>query len=132
MARSLRRKKPLSSSEERTSDPPPISTCETDGENIAVPGYPGPPNVAQPSRPRPTSKAGIVLALLEAPEGATLSKLIAVTGWQAHTTRAALTGLRKRGFPVAIAKVPGAGGVTVSTYRIAAPEVLRWRALRTT
>jgi hypothetical protein len=28
--------------------------------------------------------------------------LIAATGWLAHTTRAALTGLRKRGYTVAI------------------------------
>lgn len=122
MARSMRRKKPLSSSEERISDTPPISACETDGENIAAPGYPLQSDVTEPSRPRPTSKAGIVLALLEAPEGATLARLMAVTGWQAHTTRAALTGLRKRGHPVAIAKLPGADGVTVSTYRIAARE----------
>ena len=64
-----------------------------------------------------------MLALLETPMGAALARLMQVTGWQAHTTRAALTGLRKRGFPVAIAKVPGADGVVVSTYRIAAREV---------
>ena len=121
MARSQRRKKPLSSSEERISDTP-ITACETDADNITVPGYPAQPDVTGPSRPRPTSKAGIVLALLEAPEGATLARLMQVTGWQAHTTRAALTGLRKRGFPVAIAKLP-AHGATLSTYRIAAREV---------
>lgn len=122
MARNLRRKKRPSSSVERVSGTPPISTCEIDGENIAPPGYSLVSDAAEPSRPRLTSKAGIVLALLEAPEGATLARLMAVTGWQAHTTRAALTGLRKRGYPVIIAKLPGADGVTVSTYRIAVRE----------
>lgn len=124
MARSLRRKKPPSSSMERVSGTSPTPTRGTDGENIAVLGYPLVSDVTQASRPHPTSKAGIVLALLEAPEGATLARLMAVTGWQAHTTRAALTGLRKRGFPIAIAKGPVADGATVSTYRIAAREVL--------
>ena len=32
----------------------------------------------------------------------TLAELIAATGWLPHTTRAALTGLRKRGYAVGI------------------------------
>lgn len=43
------------------------------------------------------TKADTVLALLRRPEGATLADLIAATGWLPHTTRAALTGLRKKG-----------------------------------
>jgi hypothetical protein len=35
-------------------------------------------------------------------DGETIGDLIAVTGWLAHTTRAALTGLRRRGYAVAI------------------------------
>ena len=44
-----------------------------------------------------TTKADAVLALLRRSEGATLADLIAATGWLPHTTRAALTGLRKKG-----------------------------------
>lgn len=44
-----------------------------------------------------TSKATIVLSLLQRPQGATLSELIDATGWLPHSTRAALTGLRKKG-----------------------------------
>lgn len=44
-----------------------------------------------------TSKASIVLGLLQRPEGATLTELVDATGWLPHTTRAALTGLRKKG-----------------------------------
>ena len=43
------------------------------------------------------TKATMVLALLERPEGATVPELIEATGWLPHTTRAALTGIRKKG-----------------------------------
>jgi Protein of unknown function (DUF3489) len=55
-----------------------------------------------PSAPRGGSKLAHVIALLERDHGATIAELIAATGWLAHTTRAALTGLRKRGYAVAI------------------------------
>jgi hypothetical protein len=45
----------------------------------------------------PGSKLATLLALLELPEGATLARLVEATGWLPHSTRAALTGLRKRG-----------------------------------
>jgi uncharacterized protein DUF3489 len=60
---------------------------------------PGP--IRGPSAPR-GSKLARVIALLERDHGATIEELIAATGWLAHTTRAALTGLRKRGYAVAI------------------------------
>ena len=47
--------------------------------------------------PRPGSKIGTVIALLERETGATLDDMVTATGWQPHTTRAALTGLRKKG-----------------------------------
>ena len=52
-----------------------------------------------PPAPKPASgaKTAAVLALLEREQGATLAELIAATGWLPHTTRAALTGLRKKG-----------------------------------
>ena len=54
------------------------------------------------SRPKADSKLGIVLGLLEDPAGASLGRLVSVNGWLPHTTRAALTGLRKRGFVVVL------------------------------
>jgi hypothetical protein len=54
------------------------------------------------SAPRGGSKLARVIGLLERDHGATIAELIAATGWLAHTTRAALTGLRKRGYAVAI------------------------------
>ena len=46
--------------------------------------------------------------------GATIDALIDATGWLPHTTRAALTGLRKRGFAVERSREDG----TASVYRI--------------
>jgi hypothetical protein len=48
----------------------------------------------------PTTKAAVVLAFLQRKQGATLAELVAVTGWQPHTTRAMLTGLRKKGHAI--------------------------------
>lgn len=46
------------------------------------------------------SKIGRVVALLERAEGATLEEMVAATGWLPHTTRAALTGLKKKGHTI--------------------------------
>ena len=69
---------------------------------------------AGPSPPRGSSKLAQVIELLQRDHGATINELIAATGWLAHTTRAALTGLRKRGYPVAINRADDRG----SFYRI--------------
>lgn len=50
-------------------------------------------------------------------EGATLELMIATTGWLPHTTRAALTGLKKKGFVISSDKIDG-----VRTYRGIAPQ----------
>ena len=49
---------------------------------------------------RSGSKIAAVVALLQRTEGATLDEMVEATGWQPHTTRAALTGLRKKGHVV--------------------------------
>src|ERR1700691_5352775 len=54
------------------------------------------------SAPRGGTKLTRVLELLQRDCGATLEELIAATDWLPHTTRAALTGLRKRGYAVTI------------------------------
>lgn len=43
------------------------------------------------------SKRELILALLRRQLGASVSEMMAVTGWLPHTTRAALTGLRHKG-----------------------------------
>ena len=60
-------------------------------------------DAARPSAPRDETKLARVLELLQRDCGATLEELIAATNWLPHTTRAALTGLRKRGYAVTLA-----------------------------
>ena len=66
--------------------------------------------------PRPGSKQALLVDALLRPEGATLEALRSATGWLPHTVRAALTGLRKRGYTVAAQRAEG-----VTTYRASAP-----------
>ena len=64
---------------------------------------PGADNVAPPTAiaaPREGSKLATVVSLLRREDGATIDQLAAAMGWLPHTTRAALTGLRKRGFGI--------------------------------
>ena len=64
--------------------------------------------------PRDGSKLALVIELLQSADGATIVDLTQATGWLPHTTRAALTGLRKRGYAVIRERI-GAGD---SIYRI--------------
>ena len=77
------------------------------------------PVAAGPSAPCSGSKLARVIELLQRDHGATIDELIAATGWLAHTTRAALTGLRKRGYAVVIDRSDDKRG---SFYRIQADE----------
>jgi hypothetical protein len=54
--------------------------------------------IAAPEVNRGETKQARVITLLGRDSGASLSELIAATGWQPHTTRAPLTGLRHKGF----------------------------------
>jgi DNA-binding transcriptional regulator PaaX len=54
------------------------------------------PTAAAAATPR-TTKAALLRELVATPGGASLTRLIDPTGWQAHTVRAALSGLRKQG-----------------------------------
>src|SRR5215204_2558955 len=64
--------------------------------------------------PRRGSKRAQIIALMQGMAGATLNDMVEVTGWLPHTTRAALTGLRHKGY--AIARGKNAEAKTV--YRI--------------
>ena len=62
------------------------------------------------------TKIAKVQAMLERPSGATVAALCKATGWQAHSVRAALTGLRKAGH--IIERRQGDGKASTSVYRI--------------
>jgi hypothetical protein len=50
--------------------------------------------------PKAGTKQAKLVELMARPRGATILQLQKATGWLPHTTRAALTGLRKRGIEV--------------------------------
>ena len=79
---------------------------------------PTPALEGEAAAPAPTprvTKSATILSLLQREHGATLANLIEATGWLPHTTRAALTGLRKKGHAIARGSRDG-----VTFYRVAA------------
>jgi hypothetical protein len=64
--------------------------------------------------PRAGTKQALVIEMLCAKKGSTLKALVEATGWLPHTTRATLTGLRKRGFSIERTREEGADSI----YRI--------------
>jgi hypothetical protein len=70
--------------------------------------------------PRSGTKIAEVIELMQRGDGATLTELAVTTGWLTHTTRAALTGLRKRGYSIAIDRTDRSRG---SVYRIEPMEM---------
>lgn len=76
------------------------------------------PSPIQIRAPRPTSKLGRILIVLAADAGAAIGEMTAATGWLQHTTRAALTGLRHRGYELSLTRKERDGA---SVYRIVSP-----------
>ena len=101
-----------------------IKDGENDGSGEAATAKNGPPEEhQQPSRrgrstivdePRSGSKQARIIKMLSRKSGATLEALVDVTGWLPHSTRAALTGLRKRGYEVVLERQDGKSSI----YRI--------------
>ena len=54
------------------------------------------------------SKQQLLADLLIRDSSATLDEMVSATGWLPHTTRAALTGLKKKGYALSSDKVDGA------------------------
>ena len=88
--------------------PTPLSGAKTIGDPYGVADH------APTRAPRKGSKLARVIDLLRRFDGTTILQLIEATGWLPHTARAALTGLRKRGYAVIRERV----GAADSVYRI--------------
>jgi hypothetical protein len=73
-----------------------------------------PASAAVATSPPATTKTAIVLALMSRDQGATLAELVEATRWLPHTTRAALTGLRKKGHDLVKSK-----RADVTCYKVA-------------
>jgi hypothetical protein len=87
----------------RTTD---ARTRENSGEKASIDGG--------ATSPRAGTKQALVIAMLCTKRGATLDALVDATGWLPHTTRAALMGLRKRGFAIERTREDGSDSI----YRI--------------
>jgi len=86
--------KPANKTPRKTARPPAANVPEPKPEGVESETS----AVAVPAKP--TSKTAQVLDLLRRPEGATLAQLVECTGWLPHTTRAAMTGLKKKGHAI--------------------------------
>ena len=64
---------------------------------------------AMPPTPPKETKLSLIIKLLTRPEGATIDDMVAVTGWQKHTLRAALSHalVKKRGYQIVSDKPQG-------------------------
>jgi hypothetical protein len=104
--------------------PTPAAAAAADKASVAKPRRKRASASTAPATPklssiktRRVSKKDQLAGLLLRHQGATLDQMIKATGWLPHTTRAALTGLRKMGYAIDSDKVDG-----VRTYRAVAPR----------
>ncbi|CAM4201980.1 DUF3489 domain-containing protein [Palleronia rufa] len=63
--------------------------------------------------PRVGTKQATLIAMLRAPDGATIAEIMAATGWQSHTVRGAMSGALKKklGLNITSEKIEGRGRV---------------------
>ena len=59
-----------------------------------------PPPSAPPAAKAPGGKQAKVIQMLERKSGASLDQIMEATGWLAHSARAVLSGLRKKGYAI--------------------------------
>ncbi len=64
-------------------------------------------------KPREGTKQATLIAMLRAPNGATIAEIMAATGWQSHTVRGAMSGALKKklGLNITSEKEEGRGRV---------------------
>lgn len=67
--------------------------------------------------PNKGTRAAQLVAMLSRKSGATLDNIVNATNWKPHTARAALTGLKKRGYKAISEKLDG-----TRIYRIAGAD----------
>jgi Protein of unknown function (DUF2924)/Protein of unknown function (DUF3489) len=105
-------------------DRQPDAAAARNAPTVAAVGEaaPSPSVQTERSTPRQGSKLAEVIALLSRNQGVGIEELASATGWLSHTTRAALTGLRKRGY--AIERVSSEQGGSLGSLR-AARRLLR-------
>lgn len=71
------------------------------------------PSGTEPPRRRTGTKQDTLIAMLRAPEGATIEEIVAATGWLSHTVRGSMSGALKKklGLTITSEKMDGRGRV---------------------
>ena len=99
--------------ETEDANPAPAGATDAPTEEAA----PDTPTVAETApktrTPREGTKQATLIAMLRAPDGATIEEIMAATGWQSHTVRGAMAGALKKklGLEVTSEKVEDRGRV---------------------
>lgn len=94
-----------------------MTKSDTDQNGVVQSVAASKPGQARGATPAGASKLGTkskqdqLIALLSKPNGTRISIIIERLGWQAHTVRAAVSGLRKRGFEIATSKSAKTGEI---------------------
>lgn len=80
---------------------------------VAIREYTAKASVSKSPSQRAGTKQALLIALLHTPEGATITEIVAVTGWMAHTARGVVSGVLKKklGLHISSEKVEGRGTV---------------------
>ena len=94
----------------------PAGATDATTEGRAQNAPTGPEASPKTRTPREGTKQATLIAMLRAPDGATIEEIMAATGWQSHTVRGAMSGALKKklGLEVTSEKVENRGRV----YRI--------------
>ncbi|QQR69224.1 MAG: DUF3489 domain-containing protein [Alphaproteobacteria bacterium] len=91
----------------------PVKSIKTNGKHPQEPSTAMKAGLAavaaMPPTPPKETKLSLIIKLLSRPEGATIDDMVAVTGWQKHTLRAALSHalVKKRGYQIVSDKPQG-------------------------
>jgi len=104
--------------EPEDANPAPAGATDAPTEEPAPDAPAGPETAPKTPTPREGTKQATLIAMLRAPDGATIEEIMAATGWQSHTVRGAMAGALKKklGLEVTSEKVDGRGRV----YRLPA------------
>ena len=92
----------------------PVGATDAPTEEAATDAPIEPAAAPKARTPREGTKQATLIAMLRAPDGATIEEIMAATGWLGHTVRGAMAGALKKklGLEVTSEKVEGRGRVS--------------------
>ena len=104
--------------ETEDANPAPAGATDAPFEELASDTATGAESAPKARTPREGTKQATLIAMLRAPDGATIEEIMAATGWQSHTVRGAMAGALKKKLRLQVTseKVDGRGRV----YRLPA------------